>query len=72
MQVNKLRRDIETLTKDKRNAEMSQRKMSEEKTQLEEEVERLEEFTRIKDSVPATNEVNEEAAREDELTVVAE
>ncbi len=38
----------------------------------EEEVERLEEFTRIKDSVPATNEVNEEAAREDELTVVAE
>ena len=38
----------------------------------EEEVERLEEFTRIKDSVPATNEVNEEAAREDELTVIAE
>ena len=38
----------------------------------EEEVDRLEEFTRIKDSVPATNEVNEEAAREDELTVVAE
>lgn len=38
----------------------------------EEEVDRLEEFTRIKDSVPATNEVNEEAAREDELTVIAE
>jgi hypothetical protein len=48
MQVNKLRRDIETLTKDKRNAEMSQRKMSEEKTQLEEEVERLRSAAKVR------------------------